>query len=594
MAVAAAGCGETVVDHVPLVLTLPEASECRGPAGPITLTALGDFPTTEGLVIQLDPSDPSPDAITRFASSSLAFSASAPAATGAWTAFGWATRSSILREPTLVLRPVGRSCPLGDSEARQPEGAAIASIDESRLVIVGGLDDNDRASRRIARFDVRRERVEVMRVEQSTTIAFASAALVPEGDAVLVTGGAGSRNGDGGDTWERIPLDGGAATFGSLDARRRDHTSLAVDGAVHGVLLLGGTGAGGELVETVEWVDSAHHTGGVLGASLTPGRRAPHAMLLDGSHVVVAGGVDGSGHLVGDASVLDLDAEVITPLPVPSCAPDWIGLLDDGRVLWCATCADPARGGAVRTTVSVVLPRTREVAERIVDVPVVLDPVTTALPSGRLLVEGHRGDGTRQAFVVDVGAATVASAATSRLPRSLVTLADGTTVELAIAGASVRRDERGTPFDAAPPSYVFTLDLDAFALDAATRWTPTTDGLGTASGVSRARLDLRLLRLARFSATLSASGSFRVLLTGAHGEASATLGPAGMAAPLDCRFPEGEGDLTIARSGDAISITRGGATGGCLVPELPERVGIAIEADAGATLRSLAVVRLAS
>ncbi len=366
-----------------------------------------------------------------------------------------------------------------------------------------------------------------------------------------------------------------------------------VDGPVHGVLLLGGAGAGGELVESIEWVDPTHDAGGVLAALLAPGRRTPLAALLDASHVVVAGGSDASGRLVADASVLDLDAETLTPLAVPSCAPDWLGILGDGRVVWCATCADPAMGGAVRTTVSVVLPRTGEVAERIVGVPVVLDPVTTALPSGRLLVEGHRGDGTRQAFVVDVGAATVVSAPTSRLPRSLVTLSDGTTVELAIAGASVRRDERGTPFDAAPPSYLFALDRDAFALDAATRWAPAADGLSAASGVSRARLDLRLLRLARFSATLAASGGFRALLTGEHGEARATISVASVAAPGDCRVPDGEGELSIVRNGDAISLTRDGASGGCVVAGLPERVGIAIEAEAGVTLRSLAVARLA-
>lgn len=590
-ALATAGCRETIVDHVPLVLTLPEAAECRAAAGPITLTALGDFPTTEGLVIQLDTTVSSADAITRFSESSLAFSASAPAATGAWTAFGWASRDSLAREPTLVLRPLGRSCPLGDSEARQPEGAAVAVVDESRVMIVGGLDDTDQASRRVALLDVRRERVEVMRVERSATIAFASAALVPEGDAVLVTGGAGSRNGEGGDTWQRVPFDGGPATFGSLDARRRDHTSLAVDGPVHGVLLLGGTGAGGDVVESIEWVDPGRDTGSVLGAALVPGRRTPLARLLDASHVVVAGGRDARGAVVGDAYVLDLDAETLTPLPTPSCAPDWIALLDDGRIVWGATCADPAMGGAVRTTASVILPRTREIAERVVDVPPLLDPVTTALPSGRLLVEGHRGDGTRQAYVVDVGAATVASAATSRLPRSLVTLSDGATVELAIAGASVRRDERGTPFDAAPPTYLFALDRDAFSLDAATRWAPAADGLTVASGVDAARLDLRSLRLARFSVTVSASGPFRVVLTGAHGEEVAVIG--GAAGERACPAPEGDAPLTIARDGDTLSLSRDGASRSCVISGLPERVGIGLVAEQGATLRSLALSRLA-
>ncbi len=578
------GCRGTVVDHVPLDIALPGAPECHASIGPITLTALGDFPTSDRVVAQIDGRGAPIDPITRFPSSVLAFAVSAHAPSAGWDAFGWAMRASVTDDPALVMRPLGLSCPLADPEARLPIGAGIAVLDEARVMFVGGLDERGEAMRRVAILHVREERVELPRVDHVIPIAFAAATLVPEGDAVLVAGGAARQGGDPAQTWERIPLNGGAATFGSLVVPRRDHGAIAVDvGRVHGVLLVGGSD-GSRALRSIEWVDPTSDGGDVMRASLAFPRVSPLLVQLDASHIAVVGGLDEpGGRPVASIEVLDVAHDSIRTLSVALGAPDWIAALPSGRVAWATT-----------TTLSIVSPREERIDTAAV-APSVLDPVAVGLGSGRVLLEGHRADGGRLGYLIDPGAGTVTALATSRVPRDMVALFDGATLELAATGASVRRDERLTPFDSPPPSYLFAADRAALALDASARWTTSGGVLEVHAGFDDARLDVPVLRLRDFEALLDGVGSYDVVLTGEHLETLATISVTDAAVSL--------GACTVSRAADArVRIARtsegslvigseAGATVACHALDHALRVGIGIVAHQGASLRSLALTR---
>jgi hypothetical protein len=584
------GCRETVVDHVPLDMRLPDAPECRAALGTLTLSGLGDFPTHDVDVAQFDASGAPIDSVTHFRAGTLAFSASAHATSAGWDAFGWASRDSLAAaaSPTLVLRPLGVSCPLADPEARLPVGASLVVLDEARVMFVGGIDETGDATRRVAVLHVRDESVELPRVDRVVPIAFAAATLVPEGDAVLVTGGASSAGGEGRDTWERIPLDGGMATFGALDERRRDHAALAVDvDGLHGVLLVGGTD-GSSVVRSIEWVDPTTDTGGVLDARLASGRVSPLLVRLDESHLAVVGGVDDAGAAVTSIEVLDLAHDAIRSLSSSLGAADWIAVLPSGRLAW-------ASAGALCI---VTIPADDSSALRVDAIgalPSVLDPVATALPSGHVVLEGHRADGSRLGYVFDPGVASTRALSTSRVPRALLTLPDGTSLELAASGASARRDERLCPFDAPPPSYLFASDGAVLALDAAPRWTVDGGALTPAAGIDEARLDVPALRFAHFEALIDAGGSYAVVLTGEHLEPLDAIHVTDDAITYGtCMIPHAaaDGRVRIRRgAANAVVVDTERGARACTGAQPALRVGIGVVARAGARLRSLALHR---
>lgn len=571
------GCQAPIVDHVPLTISLPDAPDCRAAVGAITLTALGDFPTTDRDVAQLDSTGAPLGSLTRFPSSTLAFSASARSTS--WEAFGWATRPSPSADVTIVMRPIGLSCPIADPEARLPRGAAVVALGQDEVMFVGGLDDTGEARSRFAILHVPDETVDLPAIQGP--IAFAAATLVPEGDAVFVSGGAFTEDGDANDNWTRVSRDGSDATFGRLHDRRRDHAAIAVDaGAVHGVLLVGGND-GRDAVSTIEWVDPARRTGALLHSLLVSPRVSPLLVALDDHEIAIVGGTSGA-EVLTSIEVLDVASDSIRTLNITLGVPDWVAVLPSGRLAW-------ASGGML----SIVSLREERV-DASVRLPAITSPVAVALPSGRVLLEGSTSALARIAYVIDPGAGTVVQVATSRLPLSVLTLADGTTLELARSGASVRRDERGSPFDSPPPTYLFATDRATLALDASSRWsvtgamlTPTIDG---------ARLDIPVLRLLRFGALIDAMGRYDVVLTGEHMETLATVNVTDESIAVGrCALTRMTGRRAmIQRSADGRVVVGDENLGSVRCDAgIPSgaRVGIGLVAHTGAMLRSLALTR---
>jgi len=603
MALFAEACRGTVVDHVPLDLALPTAPGCRDTLAQITLTALGDFPTSDVVIATLDGSGAPLDPITHFPETTLAFSAAAHAPAG-WDAFGWASRGSLVTDPSLRLRPIGLSCPLADSEARLPLGGMAVAIDEGRVLLYGGLDDTGTATRRVAFLQVRDETVTLPRMDGAAATAFGTATLVPEGDAVLVAGGSLRLDGDGSTTWTRIPLDGSDAVTGQfIETRgRRDHAAIAVDTPVaHGVLLVGGSDGRG-LVQTIEWVDAGRRTSGVLRSTISTGRIAPTIVRLDATRVAVVGGRNAlavDAPIVREIEILDvaqdtidgstvmLDALVVPSLMTPRPI-DWIVALPAGRVAW--SFAGELHLASLADDVILTDPA----PEHRIALPQVFDPMPTALANGSILLEGHGGDGARLGYVIDPSGGTVSPVSTSRVPQALLALADGTTLELATGGASLRRDQRATPYDTPPATYFFALDRGMFALDLASRWAAVGDVL--MPSVDGARLDVPVLRFARFDALIDATGAYDVLLIGESLEPLATIAVTQAAVTLGtcvAARTDASARVRISRQDGGVIVLgiENGPDTRCAAVAGDARVGVGIVAHLGAGLRSMALSR---
>ena len=551
----------------------------------MSLTALGDFPTRDLEVVQLPAGGAPLSPVTQFATGTLALSATAPNASGSARTFGWASLTSLAMDASLVLRPVGVSCPLADPEARLPIGAAIAVIDEARVMFVGGLDASGLATRRIAVLHTREETVELPSVARAVPIAFAAATLVPGTDQVLVSGGASVDGGAGRDTWESIRLDGGMAGLGALDGPRRDHASIAATiRGVPGVLLIGGTD-GRSLVRTIEWIDPVSGTGRVLMSRLGTLRTSPILVPLDDHRIAIVGGVDETGRAATAIEILDVAADHMASLSLSLTAPDWIAPLPSGRLAW-------ASAGSL----AIVALREAQVIASVAALPTVVTPLAVATPRGHVVLEGRASDGSRVAFVIDPGTGSVAPTSASRVPRGLVAVPGGTTLELAASGASIRLDDEVTPFDSPPPTYLFAADRARLALDAARQWAATAGTLSPAAGVDAARLDVPVLRFAHFEALIDATGAYDVVLTGEHLETLATV------AVTDTMVQYGTCSFARAPTDGRVRIERGltnslrvntehGSLGCFTQHDAALRVGIGIVAHTGAALRSLALQR---
>jgi hypothetical protein len=587
----AAACGSVDPDRVGATLRLPSAPDCQpSDLDAIRLSALGDFATSDGTVAVLFAGDGSSE-LSRFPRSTLALSARA--STPTWDGFGYATVADLRVLSDLPLLPLGRSCALADIEARLPDGAAVAIVGSSSVLVAGGLDDHGVATRRLAILEVRDERVELPSPTLGNRVAFATATLAPGGTSVVVAGGASGMAGEVRDTWERVSIvDADRALF-VLRAPRRDHGALALDdGSLRGVLLVGGSD-GAALLDTIELVDADAGSSRMLAAHLTTPRRSPSVVRLSTSTVAIFGGTNAGGAPAGGIDLLDLASESITAASVGPGAAEWVVALPDGRLASAARAIDP--DGETRMHVSIVL-RDQSAAADAGTAPPIFGPVALALGSGRILVAGRDGDvhGERLAILFDPSTGTSQATSVSPVPTALVALPDGTTLALDARRASIRRDDAVTPFDSPPPLFLFADDRGALALDAASHWDVDARAGVLVALVENASIDVPILRFRDLTAELAAVGPVVLRLVDAFGEDAASvridvarveLGTCGIArSSLE--------PVRVTRRGETIELHADGASVSCAVTDLPERVGIAITAAAGAELRSLALARL--
>jgi hypothetical protein len=273
--------------------------------------------------------------------------------------------------------------------------------------------------------------------------------------------------------------------------------------------------------------------------------------------------------------------DLATTLPVPLA----LAGLDGERLAWI---------GAEAAYV-VLLRGEGPVALRLEAAVPALDRARAVGLSGRALVVGARA-GVRVAYLLDPGAGGVAVRDASRVPSALVAMVDGSVVELASTGASLRREAAPTPHDAPPATLLFAADEDAWVLDpvGAGRWSGARFEAREGALVALepgARVDLRALRASRWSLALSAEGRVEIRVLGVAGVVSITIDDVSTAIG-SCVARRARGSAARVELEPGSARLEGEA--GIVTCELPLEgpFGLAFGArEAGAVLRSVQLAR---
>lgn len=587
MALLSLGCQQPPRD-VRLTLELPRAIGCRPTAvDTITVRALGDFPNTEPTVVELDV-EGGAQSIDRFPQGTLFVSVEGRGSIGpdAWTGGGVAPIGERSSEQLVTLLRYGRACPLPDSSARVPEGAAVAALSDGRLWVAGG---NDGAIVREEVFTVRPGDVLATPIDVRLFVerTGATATALP-GDLVVVAGGSSDVGGAGEDTLEIVSVrEGEEARVGDgfLSSRRRDHAAIAIGD--RSVLIAGGRERAGEAplaeLEVITIDDSGTSAESSMVGLLAIARAGATLLSLDDGRVAIAGGVDARGEPARLVEVFDPRTSMLSSLgELPGRLDAAFVALPGARVAQIGGRVEGAWTGLVD-----VLVGGEPIAVEPIDL--IRRPRAVALVDGRVLVIGSDGSRARGA-IVDVGSGEQQPFEASRAAAVLVPLADGSIVEGDEEGISALRVDLRTPFDAPPGTLFPSLmeDRAQLALDAPGRWRATRELIATTDG---ARFELPGLRFAAFELELDASGSLELLLvTGSS--APIAIGLSQAAIELDgCTVVRADGaPLHITRAADRLTIEAGAGATDCTI-ELPERVGIAVRAREGAGVRSLSIAR---
>ncbi|AKF04773.1 kelch motif/HYR domain protein [Sandaracinus amylolyticus] len=568
----ALGCeGERVVERS-VVLRLPDATSCA-PASSLAslrVRVLGDGPGEPSSIVSL-----APDAPIR-ALPSLPYPTRvvlAIAEAPGWRGVGWRALGSAGEE--IALLPPGLSCPIGDPDARAPEGAQLAVLADGTLLLAGGLDDGGRATGRVVLLPPGAQVGETTPARLGFPTAFGTATAI-DAARVVIAGGAIAASAPAYDQFEILdPRVDAARVIEPLSRPRRDHAALRLrDGRV--VLIGGRTSSDGEGIDAIEVIDPERPESAVLDARLAAARVAPWVALAEDGRVWIAGGALRDED-AGVIERLDVEGDVIERFEIVAPAPLALAWVRE-RLVWVA-----------RDEVHVIaLHGDAPVASRALDA-MPLETARAVSTAGRALVVGSEGE-SRAAYVLDLGTGRVSTRAASRVPSALVAMIDESVVELAATGASLRREEGPTPFDEPPATLLFASDETWWTSDPVgdERWTaPRFEVRGGALVAleAGARVDVRALRGTRWDVGLVARGAVELRVIGDAGTIGITIDDDEMA--IDgCRAVR-EGDAVIAIAPGVITL----GERRCAVEDLGE-VGLAFVArEPSAELVSLRLTR---
>lgn len=583
------GCQPDARD-VRLTLELPRAIGCRPTSvDEVEVRALGDFPPGEPNVVVFDP-EAGAQRIERFPDRTLLLAVEARGSIGPepWLGGGVAVVGDRSSAEVVTLLRYGRSCPVGDATARVPEGAAATALADGRVWIAGGHEDG-----RVLEGIVTLRPGDALATRSGARLFVdrtgATATALP-GELVVLIGGAGAIDGAGEDTLEIIDARADARVGdGFLRARRHEHAAIAV--GERAVLLAGGRDRPGDAphaeLELVTIDEGGARGESELAGRLAVPRAGATALALDDGRVAIAGGVDARGAAVGAIELYDPASRAVTrAAELPPRANAAYAALPGARVVQI--------GGALEGEWS----REVEVAlgETVIALGAVLPelaaPRATTLADGRVLVIG-RDESTMRArgVLLDVGTGRTEAVDASRAATVLLPLPDGSVAEGDAAGLSALRVDLRTPFDS-PPATLFPAlpeDRARLALDAPGRW--RAEGGALVAGADDARFDLAGLRFASFALSLDASGVVELLLVGGE-RAPATITLAQDAVELGaCRVPRADGaPLSITRAGERVIVDAGAGAADCALDHAG-RVGLAVRARSGASVRSLSIAR---
>jgi len=587
-------CGkDTVWTQARIKVARPMATACQLDAdAPLTIHALGDFPPSGNTVERLDPVNGTLS-IERFPldTRQLRFELGTPDPTGG----GSLSLRPDTETQSVLLLPLGRSCPSPDFEARARQSSAVVALPDGSLLIAGGRDDDmgpvlEGAA--VSTAFVLQSGYEL--AEQVTGGMFlrrSGATATVLGDEVLLIGGGAHDRGPAHDTFETFSLDTQrfSANAGATLSHgpRRDHAAIALrDGS--SVLVVGGVSElGTPPLSSVEIVTTSSSR--ALDVT-TLARRLPSLHRMSDGRVVIVGGRDDNDDVVTAIEVFDPANESVTALSAEFPASEQAASTSvvGDRVAWVGC-------DALLCRVALLLGHTEppRVVQDVALLPALQDPRVTATSEGALLVVGRRsGAGLAEAFRVDVSNGDTREVNASRPATELHVLEDGTIAELDTTGLSLRRDSLSTPFD--NPAATLVAGDSALALDTHQHWTRSSGDL--VAQVDDARVDIAGLVWGNFSLTLDVptldDTNLELLVTGKGNSESVVITAADISLGTChiAREPDVEA-VTIERREDSLTLHAGSNHSTCTA-DLGEHITLAFIANTGTPLRPLRLRRL--
>jgi hypothetical protein len=364
------------------------------------------------------------------------------------------------------------------------------------------------------------------------------------------------------------------------------------------VLLVGGRKEpDGEPLASLELVEPRMATSELLAGALQVPRVAPSALMLDSGSVLVLGGRDGAGQLLGSIEIFDADAAdfALTASELPVHEQACVAAMPGARAAW-LSCDHAQAGGGAPCELALI----QEHAGELQVTAVALDfeqQVPNGLTdlhliyagNGQLLWTGADDSdptGRRRAFLIDVVTKTLERVDASRVPAELLRLNNGLIAELDDAGASLRAAFTRGRY--ASPQGDLLVDVDAnLVLDAPEHWLREDDGLqALAAG---ARMDLGELRFAAFQTRVQVQGDYTLhFYDGLGHNAQLSVRDSVLELP-DCRYRlQDEAGLQLVRNGMRLVVS-GSA---CAIEVSGAPLGMALRLEKDAAVRGITIQRM--
>jgi len=293
------GCGEPDPEITRLELRprLPTDPICEPTAAlsRLRIAALGDFPSVATDQRVESVGTEGPETIDRFPVATELVTVTAEA--GAWSGGGLHRVSDESETAGVLLLPFGRSCVRQDAlELRLPQGGAVVALPDGGLAVFGGEGMRRRSTVR-APAPGTGELAQVLGEPLSDPRVGATATLV--GGRVLIAGGEGEDN----DTYDVFDLETETVDFGLLPGTRHHHGAIALD--AERVLLVGGMDASGAVLGTSTIVDLGAGEASALDSTLFVSRSEPQLLRLDDGTLYVVGGQVTGGGLAAQVELFD-------------------------------------------------------------------------------------------------------------------------------------------------------------------------------------------------------------------------------------------------------------------------------------------------
>jgi hypothetical protein len=567
-----------------------------GAPSQLELVALGDFPS-RSYHLRADDREPAV-ADVPLDLRELLVRATTPLgiAQGRRLTAGRLGRSEVDARAVWVLQS-GPSCPLADTALSASAGRAVAALPDGGALLVGGFEAEPVAkSQALLLMEGQEFAVDV---DGGMLLRRAYASATALSDLVLVAGGTPDRRAGAHDNYELFERTSArfvAARSGKLREPRMMHAALLL--ADDKVLLIGGRKEpDGEPLASLELVEPRAARSELLAGALQVPRVAPSALMLDSGSVLVLGGSDGAGRLLGSVELFDADAAdfALVGIELPVHEQACVAVLPGARAAW-LSCEHAQAGGGATCELALIQENAREL-----QVTAVALDFAAQVPNGltdlRLIYAGNGQllwtgaddsdpTGRRRAFLIDLVAQTLERVDASRVPAQLLRLNNGLIAELDDAGASLRAAFTSGRY--ASPQGDLLADIDAnLVLDAPGHWLRQDDGLqALAAG---ARMDLGELRFAAFEARVEVQGDYTLHFYDGQGH-NAQLSVRGSVLELSgCRYRlQGAAGLQLVRTGARLVVS-GSA---CATEVSGEPIGMALRLEKDALVRAITIERM--